>query len=221
MTERRHNYLFKNLKMSKYLYLIDPGHGGIINGNYVTSGKRSPVFPDNSVLYEGVNNRDNTVKLLLALHKEGIRAIDIVNSNEDISLEERVKRANHLHKDTPCVYISIHSDAAGNGAEWHEASGISVYTSPGQTKSDVLASLVIDNLEEQFTNTVKWRKDSSDGDEDKEAHFYVLEKTACPSILIEAGFHTNKLEAQRMLTDEWKNKLINAIVNAIKQFEKL
>ena len=44
--------------MSKYTWLLDPGHGGIIDGVYQTAGKRSPKFPDGSVLYEGEFNRD-------------------------------------------------------------------------------------------------------------------------------------------------------------------
>lgn len=204
---------------SKYTYLVDPGHGGLINGIYQTAGKRSPKFDDGSVLYEGVNNRDNANRLMDALEKEGIKSVDIINSESDVSLVERVRRANLLAKGGNCVYISIHSDAHGNGSEWTPASGMSVYTSPGQTKSDEFAQLVIDRLQANFGETVKWRTDKSDGDEDKEENFYVLKETSCPAILIEAGFHTNKEEATKMLSEDWKNKLTKSLVEAIKQWE--
>ena len=42
--------------MSKYLYIFDPGHGGLVDGKYQTAGKRSPKFADGKVLFEGVNN---------------------------------------------------------------------------------------------------------------------------------------------------------------------
>lgn len=235
--------------MSKYLYILDPGHGGLVNGQYVTPGKRSPKFEDGSVLYEGVNNRDNVNRIMNALQKLGIECIDIVNSNIDISLSERVKRANKLHPTKKCIYISIHSDAheylyidkactvkyipAIHGKksskelyrkstlEFTEANGVSVYTSPNQSKSDIFASLWIDELETQFGNTVTWRKDTKDGDEDKEAHFYVLTETAMPAVLGELGFHTNKEQARRMQTDEWKNKVVASVVTAIQKWEKL
>lgn len=207
--------------MSKYLYIFDPGHGGLVNGKYVTPGKRSPKFDDGSVLYEGVNNRDNVDRIMTELKKLGIRCLDIVNSDNDISLTERVKRANALAKSDKCVYISIHSDAHGDGVNWTPASGISVFTSPGQTKSDIFASIWIDELENQFGSSVLWRKDSSDGDEDKQAHFYVLKETSMPAVLGELGFHTNKDQATRMLTDEWKKKVVNSVVLAIQKFEKL
>lgn len=204
---------------SKVVYLMDYGHGGKINGIYQTPGKRSPKFDDGSVLYEGVNNRDNVKRLMDVLEKEGIKSIDIVNSNSDVALSERVRRANLLAKGGECMYISIHSDAHGNGSEWTPASGMSVYTSPGQTKSDEFAQLVIDRLQANFGETVKWRTDKSDGDEDKEENFYVLKETSCPAILIEAGFHTNKEEATKMLSEDWKNKLTKSLVEAIKQWE--
>lgn len=206
---------------SKYLYIFDPGHGGLVNGKYVTPGKRSPQFEDGTELYEGVNNRDNVNRVMNALHKLGIDCLDIVNSNIDVSLTERVNRANDLHPARKCIYISIHSDANGNGAVWDGASGISVFTSPGQTKSDIFASIWIDELQAQFGNTVLWRKDSSDGDKDKEANFYVLKQTNMPAVLGELGFHTNQEQAKRMLTDEWKNKIVASLVATIQKWEKL
>lgn len=207
--------------MSKYLYIFDPGHGGLVNGVYATPGKRSPKFDNGKVLYEGVNNRDNVVRMMTLLMSKGYECKDIVNSNIDISLTKRVKDANEIFKTRKCVYISVHSDAMGDGTTWQPASGISVYTSIGQTKSDILASLVIDSLEEQFVNTVKWRKDNTDKDEDKEENFYVLRETSMPAILLELGFHTNKEEAKAMLTNEWKDKLCKSILNAVEKWEKM
>jgi len=206
--------------MSKFTYILDPGHGGMINKVYQTAGKRSPKFDDNSVLYEGVNNRDIARKLIIAMEQEDIKCIDIVASEQDISLVTRVDRANKLSKTKPCVYISIHSDANGDGVTWDKASGMSVYTSEGDTgKSDDFAELVINELQDNFKDTVKWRTESTDGDKDKEENFYVLKNTNCPAILCELGFHTNKEEATKMLTDDWKNKVVVSIIYAIKKFE--
>jgi N-acetylmuramoyl-L-alanine amidase len=204
---------------SKFVYALDPGHGGMIGGKYQTAGKRSPKFDDGTVLYEGVNNRDIVRRLIIALEAEDIKCIDIVASENDVSLETRVERANKLAKTKPCVYLSFHSDANGNGVEWDQASGMSAYTSKGQTKSDEFAQLAIDELQENFGTEVKWRTDNTDKDEDKEENFYVLKNTTCPSVLFELGFHTNKEEAAKMLTADWKNKIVLSIVYAIKKFE--
>lgn len=205
--------------MSKFTYILDPGHGGMINKVYQTAGKRSPKFDDGSVLCEGVNNRDIVKKLIIAMESEDIKCIDIVASEQDVSLETRVERANRLAKTKPCIYLSIHSDANGDGVTWNPASGMSAFTSKGQTKSDEFAQLIIDELQENFGNEVKWRTDNTDKDEDKEENFYVLKNTVCPSVLLELGFHTNKEEATKMLTADWKNKIVISIIYAIKKFE--
>lgn len=205
--------------MSKYTYILDPGHGGIVNKQYVTPGKRSPKFEDGTQLFEGVNNREIVSMLIKAMEAEGIKCIDIVASQQDVALATRVDRANNLSRSKPCVYISIHSDANGDGSNWDQASGMSVYTSVGQTKSDEFAELVINELQDNFKDSVKWRTDKTDGDKDKEENFYVLKNTNCPAILCELGFHTNKEEAKKMLTVEWKNKIVLSIIYAIKKFE--
>jgi N-acetylmuramoyl-L-alanine amidase len=206
---------------SKWIYLIDPGHGGIVDGKYITPGKRSPMFPDGTQLFEGVNNRAIAKKVISKLKEYGFAAIDIVASDSDVSLKERVDRANDINAAQKALYISIHSDAAGDGSTWNDAKGVSVYTSPGQTKSDVFASILVDCMEEAFGSEVKFRKDLTDKDKDKEADFYVLTKTVCPSVLCELGFHTNMDEARRIQTEEWHNKVAAAIVTAVQKWEKL
>lgn len=206
---------------SKYLYIFDPGHGGLVNGKYQTAGKRSPKFTDGRVLFEGVNNRDNVERIMSKFKANGLDCIDIVNSDLDVSLGERVRKANALAKDRKCIYISIHSDAAGDGVKWHPASGISVWTSKGQTKSDIFASIVIDELQEKFLQSIKWRTNTTDGDEDHEENFYVLRETRCPAILCELGFHTNEAETKRMMTTEFKDKVVAALLAAALKWENL
>lgn len=205
--------------MSKYILLLDAGHGGMVNGKYVTPGKRSPKFDDGSQLFEGVNNRDIVKRLITAFRDNNIDYTDVVGSEDDVSLLTRVKRANTISVTKPCLYLSIHSDANGDGSVWDSASGLSVYTSKGQTKSDIFADFVIKELQDNFKTDVKWRTDSKDGDKDKEENFYVLKNTNCPAILCELGFHTNKEEATQMLTNAWKDKVVLSIVYAIKKFE--
>lgn len=207
--------------MSKYLYIFDPGHGGLVDGKYQTAGKRSPKFADGKVLFEGVNNRDNVQRIMKAFIDNGLECVDVVDSEKDVSLIERVKKANKLSKDRKCVYISIHSDANGDGVKWDQASGMSVYTSKGQTKSDIFASIVIDELYNKFTSTIKWRTNNTDGDKDQEENFYVLKNTDCPAILCELGFHTNEAETKRMMTLDYKNKIVDAMVASAIKWEKL
>jgi len=199
--------------MSKYLYILDAGHGGIdpSTGNYVTAGKR--MVKDRIKFYEGVNNRDNVKRILEGMKKAGLDAVDIVNDWRDISLTERVIRANKLSKGRKCVYISIHSDANGNGKDWNSASGIGTYVyERGSSNSNDLAKYMHQELSCNFSGVAKDRKI-------KKCKFYVVRKTNCPAVLLELGFHTNNKEVQLMRTDEWKEKVVKSVVEACNIFD--
>jgi len=199
--------------------IIDPGHGGIIHGNYVTPGKRSPKWKDLPQLFEGVQNREIANILKSKLAAANISFTDIIDSQTDVSRPTRIQRANtcySIHKDA--ILVSIHADAAGKGTEDYPATGVSVYTSKGETKSDVLAEYVIEQLELKLGSTVKWRFDSTDGDKDKEENFDMVALTKCPAILCELGFMTNRKECELMHTAEWKENCAEAIYQGILKY---
>ena len=203
------------MKKSKYTWLLDPGHGGMIDGEYQTAGKRSPEF-EFGQYFEGVGNRQIVKSMVAQCKALGIDAIDIVDSEEDISLKERVKRANNLHAQKKnCIYVSMHSDAFSNP----QAHGYSIYTSVGQTESDAIASAFLETMKDYFPDR-KLRHDNTDGDEDKEAHFYVLKKTACPAILIENFFYTNPTECKLLLNDAFQDKIVTCHMDSIKRMER-
>jgi N-acetylmuramoyl-L-alanine amidase len=196
--------------MKKYLWLIDPGHGSN------TPGKRSPVWGDGTQLLEWEFNRKIAALLIRLLQSEGFKYEVIVSENKDIPLSKRAKRANLIaskNKDYQCVYISIHGNA---GPE--KASGIEVFTSPGQTKSDKFATILLKELAKLGW---KMRYDRyRDGDPDKEAKFTVLTKTSMPAVLSENGFYTNEQECKKMLSDEGQVNIALAHFKAIEYVEK-
>jgi N-acetylmuramoyl-L-alanine amidase len=208
--------------MSPFFVVVDPGHGGLHNGVYQTPGKRSPQWADLPQLFEGVQNREIAAVLKTMLSAEGISFLDVAPDHVDVPLKDRVRLANAAYRNNKnTIYVSIHADAAGNGLAHHDASGISIYTSPGQTKSDKLASAVFEALKTNIGDVTKWRTDQVDGDIDKEEHFYVLTKTLCPSILCELGFFTNRTECARMHTQDWKTICAASIFEGIKKYYKL
>jgi N-acetylmuramoyl-L-alanine amidase len=200
----------------KKIFLIDPGHGGIIDGIYQTEGKRSPVWPDESQLFEGEFTRAVTKRILDQSELFDINAIDIVDSQSDISLYERVKRANEYALEAGVdnlVYVSIHSNAGGG-------SGIEVFTSPGQTKSDEIATVFLNKLSITFPE-VRKRTDFADGDPDKEANFYVLKKTMMPAVLTEIFFMDNEPECRDFLMSEsGRDKIAMAHIAAMVAIER-
>ena len=205
----------KKKMTSKYTWILDPGHGGMIDGEYQTSGKRSPEF-EFGQYFEGVGNRQIVKKLLAKCKEAGILAIDVVDTEEDMPLRERVEKANILHRlHKNCIYVSIHSDAFDK----ESANGYSVYTSPGETSSDDIAETFIESMTNDFMDHTL-RHDNSDGDRDKEAQFYVLKKTMCPAILIENFFMTNMRECRLLMEDEFQDRIVNCHMKSIKRIEQ-
>ena len=100
-----------------------------------------------------------------------------------------------------CIYVSIHVNAAAADCKWHNATGWEVYTSPGKTKSDILATCMWNAAKNYLGDLTTMRSDWSDGDPDKEAKFFVLTKTKCPAVLVENLFMDNK-EDLRVLTGD-------------------
>ena len=74
--------------------LIDNGHGK------ETPGKRSPVWPDGSQLYEYEFNRDIARRVYAVLTARGVDCELIVSEICDISLAERVRRVNKIARQT-------------------------------------------------------------------------------------------------------------------------
>ena len=141
----------------------------------------------------------------------------LVPEFEDIPLKERVKRVNRLcdklGKDN-VVLISIHVDAAGSDGQWHNASGWSCYTSPGQTRGDELATCLY-HAAERYLAGRKIRTDYSDGDPDKEAGFYILNRTKCPAALVECGFMDNRDELEFLRSPEGRKAMVAVIVEGV------
>lgn len=197
--------------MKKTTFLIDNGHGGLINGIPQTAGKSSPDF-GKGILYEGVSNRDITKEVLRLCKNEGITAINLVPELEDISLAERVKRAN---KYTNAVLISLHSNAAAT----EQASGWEIFSTLGQNNSDKVAEVIYSEMKKAFP-FAKFRTENLDGDSDKESDFYIIKKSNCIAVLVENFFMTNKKDYELLISKEGKEKIAMAVFEAIKKINK-
>ena len=211
--------LMKNIEsnMSKTNWLLDPGHGGIINDIYQTKGKRSPLWSDGSQLFEGEFNRDIVDRIAILLDDLDISYDKIVDTEKDISLKKRVGIANNIYrKKKNSIYLSIHA----NAFKKNRGKGWEVWTSIGETSSDNIADFFFNSMKNEFSDYLYWRKDMSDGDVDKESNFYVLKNTAMPAVLTENFFMTHYDDYLIISSEEGRQKIADAHVDAIKKIEE-
>ena len=156
---------------------------------------------------------------------------------QQAELTRRVRYVNQLcaHRHTErCIYVSIHVDAASSG-EWKNAGGWTAYTSPGRTRSDILATYLYEAAEKHLAgyaakmeegkkkgqygqNQKPFRKDTTDGDPDKEANFYVLTRTKCAAVLTENLFMDNKADVAFLTSEDGKKAIVALHKEAILRF---
>ena len=189
--------------------LIDNGHG------HNTSGKRSPDGKFREYAY----NREIAKRIVADLIDKGYDAELLVPEDNDISLEERVRRVNTLcsaHGKSNVILVSIHVNAAGNGSKWTNATGWSVYTCKGQTASDKLAECLCEAAIKNFPGK-RIRTDYSDGDSDWEANFYILRHTVCPAVLTE-NFFMDGLDLEFLQSKAGKQAIVDTHVEGIIEY---
>ena len=190
--------------------LIDNGHG------HDTPGKRSPDGKFREYAY----NREIAKRIVADLIDRGHDAELIVPEDNDISLEERVRRVNKicLSSDPSCVIlVSIHVNAAGNGSKWTNATGWSAYTCKGQTASDKLAECLYEAAIKNFPGK-RIRTDYSDNDPDWEENFYILRKSHCAAVLSENYFMDNKSDLEYLQSRAGKQAIIDTHVEGIIEY---
>lgn len=191
----------------KPIVLLDNGHGK------ETAGKRSPVWSDGSQLFEWEFNRDIVRRIAEKLQADGIPYRVLVPEENDVSLTERARRANEYAKEFngKAYVLSIHANAGG-GTGWE------VYTSPGQTASDAIATVFFEEAGREFVpDGWRMRSDYSDGDPDKEANFAILTKTTCPAVLTENFFMDTEKDCRFIMSDDGRERIANMHVAAIKR----
>lgn len=192
--------------------LLDNGHGK------ETPGKRSPVWPDGSQLFEYELNRDIVRRIARLLAHKGVAFDILVPELTDVPLYARANRANHIcsvNGADNCLLLSIHANAGG-GTGWE------VWTSRGQTAADDYAKIFYRHASAALPEW-RMRVDTTDGDPDKESDFTILKKTVCPAVLTENFFMDSERDCRFILSDEGRDRIarmhFDAILECVKHHE--
>ena len=177
-------------------FCLDAGHGGEKSGAVGPTG-----------LTEAAAVMSITKHVGRGLSEAGHECIYTRLNDVHMGLEDRAEFANANGAE---VFVSIHAD----GWETPDAHGFTVYTSPGTTDADLIATFVFESIHGRFPDLLA-RLDMTDGDPDKEAKFTVLMKTRMRAILIETGFITNPTEEEWLRDPGWRLAMAGAIVSGL------
>lgn len=201
---------------------LDPGHGGLhpVTQEYTTAPDKQYAhdhgeFHCDGWFYEGVSNRVLCERIAAKLLRLGFPCYQVAHEWDDTPLPVRVDRANvtsAMYERS--VYLSIHSNAFQGG----RARGFEVFTSPGDTESDRLAEAIYARTVREMGKLITYRPDTSDGDNDREANFYVLRHTTMPAVLVEYLFFDNYEDAVLLTDPVIQDRLAEATVSGILRY---
>ena len=97
---------------------------------------------------------------------------------------------------------------AGGGTGWE------AWTSVGETEADNYATIFYEEAARAFPEQ-RMRMDTTDGDPDKEAHFYLLRHTTCPAIITENFFMDTEADCRLILSEEGRKRVADMHVSAL------
>ena len=201
--------------------LLDFGHGA----DDITNGKFSPIVTDidDMTIYknrfrEGNFNRVVGNAIADRLKELGYDVDIIVKEREDIPLKERVARANAIcekYGAKNCVYLSVHSNAAGSGSAWNSARGFCVYVAKKSSQASK-------DLAKHIYNAAEVTGFKGNRAVPKErywtADFYVIKNTKCPAVLTENLFYDNKEDLKILTSEEGKKKIVDYHIAGLLNF---
>ena len=130
------------------------------------------------------------------------------DEQKDPSLSRRVEIANSAGDVD--LFVSIHSNAFGNGDEWTSPKGWEVYSYKKGTDSEKAAKAISRATSKMIPEFVNRGT--------KTANFYVIKNTTMPAVLIEHGFYTNKEEVELLKDDSFRSRLAQADAQGIMDF---
>ena len=168
--------------------VIDAGHGGFDRGG--VPGQR---------ISEKDKNLDVAQRLKRIMQAQGYRVIMTRDSDVFIPLPTRVSIANSYRD---AIFVSIHFNCASRVG----ANGIETYYYRGDS-ANLAASI--------HRNVVSISPSENRGI--RRRGFFVLRKTAIPSVLVECGFLTNPTEGQLSLRGDYRQKLAEQIARGIQR----
>ncbi len=174
------------------LIIIDAGHGG----------------EDEGCSWGEIEEKDINLQLAtmlkVALEENGFRVFMTRETDEKLSLEERVILANNAKGD---LFISIHQ----NASEDKSVHGVETwYYEEGNIQSERWAKLI----QQQVVLGTKAR----DRGLVETDNLYVIRECNMPSCLLETGFLSNKEERSKLITEEYMEEVVEGIIDAVQLY---
>ena len=188
----------------KICVVIDAGHGGDDPGK---------------VGINGANEKDVNLQIALLvkrfLEQNGIEVIMTRESEDGLydanasnkKVQDMKRRIELIEKTKPLVTVSIHQNSYPE--EYVHGAQVFYYTGSvqGELLAECIQSQLVEKVDPENTRHIK-ANDS----------YYLLKKTDVPIVIVECGFLSNSVEAEKLCTPEYQERIAWAIHMGILQY---
>lgn len=184
--------------------VIDAGHGGADPGMIGIGGleEKGINLAVSMKLKEALENQGFTVVMTRqedkGLYEEGTRNKKVQDMQNRIEIMEKAK---------PILAVSIHQ----NSYTEESVKGPQVFYYETSAEGQKLAVNIQSALNTELS-TERPRKEKGN------TSYFLLKKSPCVLNIVECGFLTNKQEAELLQTEEYQQKIVEAVAKGIVQY---
>lgn len=166
---------------------IDPGHGG-----------RDPGAVGIGGIQEKEIVLDISYQVARLLEQQGVQVVMTRTDDSEIDLEPRVSLASRVNA---ALFVSIHANAINMSRP--DINGIETYYfDTGEDLARVIHASILDGTGAKDRRV-------------RQGRFYVLRKSAMPSVLLEVGFVTGAEDAARLSDPAYRSQMAASIARGI------
>lgn len=180
---------------AEMVVVVDSGHGGSDPGKVGING----------AIEKDVNLKI-AIKLKSLLEKQGIKVImtrEDENGLADSKVEDLKKRVSIINQEKPLLAVSIHQ----NSYQGESIHGAQVFYFTHSQEGEKAAKIIQEALLEADSENTRSAKANDT--------YYMLKKTEVPVVIVECGFLSNQKEADLLVTEEYQQKVAEAVVKGI------
>lgn len=185
-------------KTAEALVVVDSGHGGSDPGKIGINGA-----------LEKEVNLEISKKLETLLKKQGIKVImtrEDDGSIADSKVEDLKKRVAIINQEKPVLAVSIHQ----NSYQTESIHGAQVFYYTHSEEGEAAAKIIQETLLSVDSENTRSAKANDT--------YYLLKKTEAPVVIVECGFLSNQAEADLLITEEYQQKMAEAIAGGIQKY---
>lgn len=207
-SQRAGEYLYGQIKQDEDVETAGDASGGVVVIDAGHGGKDPGKVGINNTLEKDINLIISE-KVKLCLEEKGVKVIMTradENGLSDSKIEDLKTRVSVINENNPILAVSIHQNSYTDESVKGAQVFYFTHSEKGKKAAEIMQTALLD------VNPENHRQAKANDT------YYMLKKTQTPVIIVECGFLSNYEEAERLNTEEYQQKMADAITKGILEY---